>query len=94
MAIGEVISEGNQDIITKEETFMQRLETEKDEFCKTLLTFDETFEQIIKFNSLDQVVEFSKLAYTLFTNITNSKDKIEQFNEREATFNQQLSEYT
>lgn len=93
MQIGSVIQDGSADIMSKEEEFMQRLDSEKDEFAKTLLEFDERFKQIIKFNSIDQIQDFSKLAFTLSQNVQQAKEKIEQFNEREATFNQQISEY-
>jgi dynein heavy chain, axonemal len=73
---------------------MQRLDQEKDDFCRTLLEFDNRFKQIIKFNSIDQIQDFSKLAFNLSQNIQTAKEKIEQFNERETTFNQTISEYT
>lgn len=88
MQIGSVIQDGSADMMAKEEEFMQRLDLEKDDFAKTLLEFDERFKQIIKFNSIDQITDFSKLAFTLSQNIQQAKEKIEQFNEREATFNQ------
>jgi dynein heavy chain, axonemal len=55
MQIGSVIQDGNSDILQKEEEFCQRLDQEKDDFAKTLLEFDERFQQIIKFNSIDQI---------------------------------------
>jgi hypothetical protein len=77
MQIGSVIQDGSADIMSKEEEFMQRLDSEKDEFAKTLLEFDERFKQIIKFNSIDQIQDFSKLAFTLSQNVQQAKEKIE-----------------
>ena len=93
MQIGSVIQDGSADMMAKEEEFTLKLEQEKDEFAKTLLEFDERFKQIIKFNSIDQITDFSKLAFQLQQNINQAKEKIEQFNERETTFNQPVSEY-
>jgi dynein heavy chain len=41
------------------------------------LEFDERFKQIIKFNSIDQIQDFSKLAFNLSQNIISAKEKIE-----------------
>lgn len=65
MQIGSVIQDGSADMMSKEEEFTLKLEQEKDEFAKTLLEFDERFKQIITFNSIDQITDFSKLAFQL-----------------------------
>ena len=65
MQVGSVIQDGNVDMLAKEEEFMQRLEHEKDEFLLTLKEFDDRFQQIITFNRIEQIADFSKLAFNL-----------------------------
>lgn len=83
MQIGNVIQEGNTEIQQQEENFLQRLEKEKDEFAVNLASYQDSFEKIKLFDSIDAVNDTVKDTMELRQNIDNARDKIEQFNERE-----------
>lgn len=93
MTIGQVIQDGKTEIATQEETFLAKLEKEKDDFQLQLKEYEERFKKIKTFNDINQVNETVKETNELRNNIDNARDKIEQFNEREQTFSQQPSEW-
>ena len=86
MTIGEVITDGNQEISANEEKFKENLENEKEEFIKQVAIFEQNFNHIKTFSNESQIYDFNKFAFNLSQNIFNARCQIEQFNERETTF--------
>lgn len=73
--------------------FTARLDQEKDNFVKSIEQFKQIFEKIKKFNNLQNVNEYSTDAFSLKDYLTNAFEKVKQFHEREALFDQIRQDY-
>ena len=93
MIIGEAIADGNSSITTQEEIFVQKLDTEKEQFLKDLAGYKDTFNRIKKFHDVNTLNEFFKEAATLNSAIEQSRDKVETFNMREKRLGQPPTQY-
>lgn len=86
MKIGQVISDGQADVIAQEELLGQKLEQDKDDFAKQLLEFQARFEQVITLKNLENVSSDYIFANKLHIDIENAHDRVQQFNDREQLF--------
>ena len=77
----------------QEEEFMERLDTEKDEFKKQLKVRQETLDKIKKFKNLDESKNFAADCDILEKTLIADIEKVAKFNEREGLFNLEKSEY-
>jgi hypothetical protein len=93
LEISSSLTDGSYMIQNKEVTFMAKLEQEKENFLKSIQLYTEHFEKIKNFNNVDKAYEYSADAFSLQESLTNAQDKVRQFNDREALFNQMKSEY-
>lgn len=93
LEISSSLTDGGYMIQTKEVQFMSKLDSEKEQFVKSIDTFKQNLDKIKKFNNLENANEFASDAQQLRENLNNAFEKIKQFNDREALFNQPKSEY-
>ena len=85
--ITETISDGKEGITEKTESFVNKLESDKEEFARNMKTYQEVFKNIITFHSVDTVPTFAKEAYALDQNLKDAFNTTEQFNLREGRLN-------
>jgi dynein heavy chain len=93
MIIGEVIQDGNANMTTKEEEFIQKLDAEKENFLKTLANMKADYAKIKTFKDPSTIFEFWKDSVALDNQINESIFLVEKFNNREARLNQQKQDY-
>ena len=93
MIIGEAISDGNTSIEAQQDSFINKLDAEKEQFQKEVAAGKETFKRIEGFNDIETLNEFFKEAATLNSNMEAGRDKVETFNMREARLNQAKSDW-
>ena len=91
--IQETINDGKEGITEKTESFVNKLESDKEEFARNMKTYQDVFKNIITFHSIDTVGTFAKEAYALDQNLKDAFSTTEQFNLREGRLNQPLSQY-
>ena len=91
--IQETINDGKDGIAEKTETFVNKLESDKEEFARNMKTYQDVFKNIVTFHSVDTVGTFAKEAYALEQNLKDAFSTTEQFNLREGRLNQPLSTY-
>ena len=93
LEISSDITLGALHIEKKEELFMYNLDNEKEEFKKNLKERQLALVEIKKFKNLDQSRVFAQDCHTLKTKLENDSQLVARFNEREALFNLEASEY-
>jgi len=67
---------------------MSKLDSEKEQFIKSIDGFKQNLEKIKKFSNLEHANEYAQDAQVLRENLNTAFDKIRQFNDREVLFSQ------
>ena len=93
LEISSDITLGALHIEKKEEQFMYNLDNEKEQFKKNLKERQSALVEIKKFKNLDQSRVFAQDCHTLKGKLENDSQLVARFNEREALFNLEASEY-
>ena len=70
--IQETINDGKEGITEKTESFVNKLESDKEEFARNMKTYQDVFKNIITFHSIDTVGTFAKEAYALDQNLKDA----------------------
>jgi len=65
LEISASLTDGSQQIQSKEVSFMSKLDQEKDTFVKSIEGFKQTLEKIKKFHKLEDATVFSQDAWKL-----------------------------
>ena len=91
--IQEIINDGKEAIGEKTESFVNKLESDKEEFARNMKSYQEQFKKIVTFNSIDNVNTFAKDAYSLDSSLKEAAVTVEQFNLREARLSQPPSQH-
>ena len=86
MKIQVSIQDGKNMIGEKNETFGNRLETEKDSFNKLVTGHQQQFTKVKEFTGLDQVDKFFMDSFNLKRQLEQGFNTVRQFHEREDLF--------
>lgn len=86
LKIQAALTDGKNTIAERNEAMSAKLETEKESFNKQIIQFQDHFDRIKEFKSLDQSQEFNMEAFTLYKDINKAHDLVKQFHDREILF--------
>ncbi len=76
LEIQSALTDGSYNIQNKEQTFQAKLESEKEQFIKSIEVFKQNLEKIKKFTNLEHANEFAQDALQLRENLNNAFDKV------------------
>lgn len=93
MEISDAISEGSATVQKKEEDFIEKLDSDKTVFLKSLAHMKSEFVKIKAFKDTNTYYDYWKDAVALENQIQESIILIEKFNKREERLNQQRQDY-
>lgn len=86
LKIQACLTDGKNMVQDKNDLFSAKLEAEKEGFSKQIVQYQQTFEKIKDFSSLDQINDFINVSYELRKNLDKAHDIVKQFHDRETTF--------
>ena len=75
--IQEIINDGKEAIGEKTESFVNKLESDKEEFARNMKLYQDTFKKIVTFNNIDTVNTFAKDAYSLDSSLKEAAVTVE-----------------
>ena len=86
LKIQACLTDGRNMIQEKNDLFSSKLEQEKENFLKQIITFQGNFEKIKEFNKLDSTPEYTSISFELRRDIDKAHQVVKQFHDRETTF--------
>lgn len=86
LKIQAALTDGKNTIAERNEAMSAKLETEKEAFNKQIIQFQDHFDRIKEFKSLDQSKDFNMEAFALYKDINKAHDLVRQFHDREILF--------
>lgn len=94
LKISRCVASAYETISDKMEIFQTKLAMEKENFNQEIATFQDRFERIKQFDSLERSQEFATSAYQLNEDLITALEFKTTLNQREAVFHSEITEYS